>query len=352
MRLPMFVRSTATGLAARAATRGVVAVLATASLAAAAWGQGVPGGDGEPGVGSPFWGDGSRPNVEYVQRGPDGLPLTLIEQVPRAQYLYTHTKWQYRTAQANLGRLIDRRRADVLAEAGYDTAVRAEREAWADYQAARHEVVDDLMEESEFAALVRVQEQVQRQIEQERERSQPDEQAIRELAEAKLDYARRRTDMLSAALEADSEVDAARRVFLEAGDQVLAIEREAEDRITHDAEIAALRHEVEQLRIEYLALGKFNRATIRAADIALDYAGFSRRVDRYTPFYVPYGYGNGYDGYGYGYGVDYGFNKGVSGFFGGFGGSGGGFQFGSSTSGIRHSGSGRTPLSRPQVPFD
>ncbi|MEM6560790.1 MAG: hypothetical protein AAF656_04245 [Planctomycetota bacterium] len=273
--------------------------------------------NGQSGVGSPFW-QATQPTVDYTQRGPDGLPLTLLEQVPRAEYMFGVAKWSYRTAQSELSRLIDRKRDELRTAGGFADATRAEREAWGAYQQARASVLDRLMGDDEYAAAVRLQRQVQRQIEDAHTRGS-DPQFIADLAQTKLSYAREISSMERGALEGDQTVDAARRVFLEAGEKLADIHLDVEDQLKADPEIAALRQAVSQMRIEFLALSRYRNSTERVAVRAFEFGLFSRRVDRFRPVYSPFGFYGGNFGYG-GFGS---FN------YGGAIGTGG-FRFGSS----------------------
>ncbi|MEM8874466.1 MAG: hypothetical protein AAGD32_09420 [Planctomycetota bacterium] len=284
----------------------LIALATAAALPLLALGQtsqpGASGGTGQNGVGSPFW--QSEPSIEYVQRGPDGLPLTLVEQVPRVEYLYGISKWSFRTAQSDQIRLIDRKRDQMQSMPAFADAVRSEREAWSKYQQARAEVLDRLMDDTEYAALVRVQRQVELQIEDARGGPNADMQYVADLAESKLAYSRQITAYQRGALDANEDVDAARRVFLEAGENLRDMRREIETALANDPEIAHATNMVKQLRIEFLAMSRFRNATERAADRALAFARFSRRVDRFRPVSETFGFGfgRGFGNRGFGFG--------------------------------------------------
>ena len=310
-------RKLTTAAFAACAAFALVATAPAQSSQPAQAGQGGAGGAGgqggqagQPGgAGSPFWTDAIAPETNEVP----GFPSTLAGELPKVTAMTEELELRHDQAQDMLAQLIRDEREAFDRRDDVKQLRRDEQAAWQAYQAERGRMLDRLMQDDEYAAAVQLQRTLLSQIEAEQAGGTPDRQRLKELAVLKLQYGETRSAMEAAAAEADTQLDNARRRFLEVGRELRDLERDFDLSLKNDPRVEELRRAAVELRIAYRTAQAYRRSLRRVANEALDFGYFRTRAiygpSRYSPFGL---YDN--DDYGYGYGGFGGFTR-----FGGFG---------------------------------
>ena len=295
-----------------------VAVLATtlvgASLASAQ--SSAPSApDDAPRTRTPFWGsdsdgaarDGGRRQHDDRGHGDDkestfndDFPTDLAADVPVTKERYTALRAGYRSAVRRLNNhMVDLRR-DFEASEAYRTYLSDRDDAQAMLDAARADAMAPLKNDADYQAAGEIQKDLARQIKAAHEATEPDMAKIRGMSELSLKYATQRKAKEQALTQDDPAVLAALDKMKALGRRQADMEAEYDRTARQDEKGDALRQQVDDLRIGYLAAGARYDATVRAADLAADFA-YYRAAAQSSRSGSNYGYGGyGYGGYGVG----------------------------------------------------
>ena len=315
-------RKLTTAAFAACATLALVATAPAQSGQPAQAGQGGAGGAGgqggqagQPGgAGSPFWTDAIAPETKEVP----GFPSTLAGELPKVTAMTEELELRHDQAQDMLAQLIRDEREAFDRRDDVKQLRRDEQAAWQAYQAERGRMLDRLMQDDEYAAAVQLQRTLLSQIEAEQAGGTPDRQRLKELAVLKLQYGETRSAMEAAAAKADTQLDNARRRFLEVGRELRDLKQDFDAGLKNDPRVEELRRAAVELRIAYRTAQAYRRSLRRVANEALDFGYFRTRAIYGPSRYSPYGfYDNdrfdyGYNGFGgftnFGFGVGRGIN--------------------------------------------
>jgi hypothetical protein len=107
-------------------------------------------------------------------------------------------------------------------------------------------------------------------------------------------------DLEAAALANNEEVKQARQRLVDATARIFRIRNEFNRTLRSNSAVQTARGQYEDARVAQLAADAYLIGTLDAAEIAIDYAYYVHRYDRYR--YQPV-----YDHYNYGYGGGYGY---------------------------------------------
>jgi hypothetical protein len=260
--------------------------------------QGNPNEPQPPRVGSPYW------NAD--------LPAADLRAVPQARFNATAARWAYYNAQDRLGDAVRDQQIAFETSPDYQKAVAEERDAYRAYRAARERVLRPFQDDPNYMAIVQLQSELERQLLEEHGQRYPDAGRIRALSQVKLDYSLQNRKAEVAALENDGELKSARNRLIEAAGRLTSLRQSFAAKVRTDPEIRQTRDDIANLRVARLATQAYYESTVIARNLALDYAYYSRLVDRYSspysgigynPYYGPSPYSNyGYYGWGFGYG--------------------------------------------------
>lgn len=250
----------------------------------------------------------ARPATEFGQQGPLDWPAAEFREVAYARARSVITRYDAMRAREAIGRHIDSlwRRFESSPEIA--AARQAEDQAWAEYQSAVASVLARLSNDPDYLAATQLAADVGRQIEDAKFDQvtlvgQPGGAgaasavpAVFDLAHVRLNYARRATEMRSAALAADAAVTEARARLTAASDDLRALRTQFASRVRDSDDVLVLRENLWEARTASVAAAAYEDSARLARRWALDYAYYLHRNDA-SPYY-----GSTYDGYYGGYG--------------------------------------------------
>jgi len=241
-------------------------------------------------------------------------PATEVRTVPIAKAQQVGARAQMDRARRDLSGVIDTLKEDFEFSADYVQASNDVKDAQEAYDRARGHVLNQLYQDPQYTALVRLRDNLATKLEQLRADHAPRSEILAAAA-VKLDYATQLSDREATALASDSSVQDARRRLTDVGQRAGEMRSRFNRGLRREQAVADARRTLEDSKANFLVADAFLQSSICARDIALDYALWSHRWDMYRYLHSPYGYG----GYGYGgYGCSYpGFGVVGAGFTGG-----------------------------------
>jgi hypothetical protein len=190
-------------------------------------------------------------------------------------------------------------------------AIHEERQAWAEYKAARENALADLKTDPVYQAAVTLRDMLGNDIARARENDETTLRQLMVLAQAKLSYAGSVSAMDAAAAGADPAFQSARKRLIEAGQRLTDLRNRFDDAVRSDSAVLAARKAVSEARVAVVATSAMYAEARTVASIALDYAyHLSNQTYPYivnSP-YADYGYRTGgypSGGYTFGYPVGY-----------------------------------------------
>jgi hypothetical protein len=228
-------------------------------------------------------------------------PATEVRTVPIAKAQQVGARTQMDRARRDLSGVIDTLKEDFEYSAEYVQVSSDVKAAQEEYDRARGHVLNQLYQDPQYTALVRLRDTMATKLEQLRARRAPRSEILAAAA-VKLDYATQLSDREATALASDSSVQDARRRLTDAGQRAGEMRSRFARGLRREQAFADARRNLEDAKANFLVADAFLGASINARDIALDYAAWIHRWDVYKYLHSPYGYG--YGGYGYrGYGA-------------------------------------------------
>lgn len=237
---------------------------------------------------TPFWGSGSLT--------PD-LPATDIRAVAPARAQATAARWVYWNAQDKLSDLVRDRRLAFEESPEYLAALAAENNAYRAYVAERERVLAPFRDDPSYVASQKIHEELSRQLEE--LRSLPPEEVDRARMEAiarvKVQVLENNRQLEDDALARDSRFQAARKHWQDMAAVPVAMRANFIRDIRQNEELKALRDQIADFRVARLATQAYYQSTVRAANVAMDYAYWSRYQDRFNSCSTPFqSYWNGW----------------------------------------------------------
>jgi hypothetical protein len=186
----------------------------------------------------------------------------------------------------------------------HQQVAKAEKEAFAAYDAARQNALATLADNEDYKAVVTLRDELSDRIVALQKVKGISPESIAPLAEEKLNYSRAASAMESKALANDPAVAQSRDRFVDAGAKLALAKSRFEDSLRYHPEVEMARVKVEDARVSAVTTAAYSRALVRVTERAIDYAYFINRRSGLGG-YVGYddGYYNkpyGYYGYGYG----------------------------------------------------
>lgn len=237
-----------------------------------------------------------------------GFPATDLRVAVDANARAAFARMEYRRSQETLDGAVRLMQMNFERSKEYSDAVAAEKQAYQDYLAARETALRPVHEDARFQANESLKKELGSRISDEHDSKAPDKQQIVALSVAKLNYATVTHDLEVKVLVNDSNVQAARKKLVAAGDRLSDIKDKFEMQVRTSPEMAAIRRQMDDARISNIVAATYRDGAVEAANIALDYAYYRERYNFYNSY--PYndtqvgGYGS-YGGYGYPVGPRY-----------------------------------------------
>jgi len=242
--------------------------------------------------------DASRPVVSspYWNQGPVGFPTPQVDAVAPATAAATDAKWRFHYAQKERNIAARSMLRNFEDSPEYVFANNELKAAWSSYESARQAAVRPLKRSDVYLAGLELRDRVHAMISDEAASKLPDAGRLAALASLKLQYATPARAAEVDIIANSPEVRASRQRLVDAGKRLSELRRLFNREARDSIELAELRRSVDEARITQLAARSYEQATRRAADVAINYAYRSRRIDKSVPVVVS-GYGNGYGVY-------------------------------------------------------
>lgn len=223
---------------------------------------------------TPFW---NRP-VE------GDLPAADIRLVPPAAARATEAKWVHQQLAHDLRLATRTRLMQLESQPEYRQAVAEEASAWENMQTARTRALAGLSNNDAYLASLNLRHQLSEQIKDLYfESEKPDLERIYAMAHLKLAYVSDNRRLENDALTRDADYQKARSRYLAAAQRLRELRDANALSIAGDESLISLRRAVAQTRIAKLSALSYLKEAKQARDLALDYAGYYRSVDRYRP---------------------------------------------------------------------
>jgi hypothetical protein len=227
-------------------------------------------------------------------------PGVEVRALPGALTQRAVARAEHRRLQSGLDRMILTMRKAFERTRDYASAVAEEREAFEQLERERNEALRSVRDDPSYQASVSLRQSLTDQIAHTRQDRRPYDGEIVAMAEVKLGYASTASQMESAALAADPDVQQARERLRRASARVSELRAQHDLEIRNSPELEVQRRNVQDARIAKLASEVYFTGVRRVAEVAMDYAYHTHRYDQYK--YLSYGY------YGYDYPIGYPYN--------------------------------------------
>lgn len=273
-----------------------VAVAQNAPEAAATAPVGAGGHDFRRGYDLSGW---ARSPDEFGRQAPLDWPGAEFREVAYARARAVITRYDAMRAREAVGRHIDALWRRFEASPEFAAARRAEDDAWAEYQSAVASALGRLASNPDYAAAVQLAGELKGQIDDARFAATAAAgegsgvaPAVYELATVRLSYARRATEMRSAALASDAAVAEARVKLAAAADNLRQLRARHDAKVRDDQDVHALREHLWETRTAAVAAAAYEDSARLARRGAYYYARYLHR-NHASPYY-----GNTYGGYG------------------------------------------------------
>jgi ribosomal protein S21 len=243
------------------------------------------------------------PNVFYPGQELRALPAT------RAQLAASRA--ELRRAEQALNNAVEDVRRNFKRSTELNQALAEEREAYEQLQVARQDAMNDLRNDQNYLAALRLRQRLAEQVERAQHDSRTTGEEMLALATVKLTYAATASAMEAAAVSAEPRVKEARERLVAAGRRVSELRQRFDENVRTDPVVIASRNALANARIAAQASEAMYIDALRVANVSMNFAYDLRRfpyplVSDYYPYYSN---GYGYSGYGYygeyGYGVGY-----------------------------------------------
>jgi len=233
------------------------------------------------------------PNVFYPGQELRALPAT------RAQLAASRA--EMRRAEQALNNAVNDVSRNFKHSSELNQALADEHDAYEQLQIARHDAMNDLRNDQNYLAAVRLRERLAEQVERAQADTRTTGEEILALATVKLTYSATASAMEAAAISAEPRVRDARERLVSAGKRVSALKQKFDDDVRNDPNVLAARTMLANARIAVQANEAMYVEAANVANVSMNYAYYLRQNPYpYINNYNPYCYGNGYGYSGYG----------------------------------------------------
>jgi hypothetical protein len=215
---------------------------------------------------SPFW-----------QSTP--LPSRQLDAVAPAVAEATRARWTYIASGAELTEAIELRRREFEASADYRLALDDLTISYRAYSSAVSRALEPLESDLARAASHHLASRLRAMIADEAQSDRPNEQRIEALAAMRMQKLSTLRADERALLERDADVIIARDQFRAAYAELRELRASFELSARRDTELAELRRQKRQARTDHLAAAAERGATLRVAQVALDWSREAQRLE-------------------------------------------------------------------------
>lgn len=232
-----------------------------------------PGDTSRDRVSSPYWQSGSS----------DDLPATDIRLVPGAKAAAVQARWTHLQLSTDLNIATRMRVIQLESTPEYRQAVSEESAAYEAMQSARGNALSGLRNNDAYLAAESLRDNLTLQIRDLHDAPKPDYDRIAAVAKVKLSYIADNRKLETDALARDSAYQDARRKYVAAAQRVIELRQANALTIATDDDLLTLRRQVAEARIAKLTSAAYLDSAVRARNIAVRYAVYSRDSERYRP---------------------------------------------------------------------
>jgi len=249
--------------------------------------------DERPRVVSPYW-----------DRAAEGdSPAADIRAIPPAKAAAVQARWVHNQLLTDLNIATRMLSMDLESKPEYRKTVAEENAAYDAMQSARGNALSGLRNNDAYVAGEQLRGQLSTQIRDLHEETKPDEYRIAAIARLKLAYVADNRKLEADALSRDSAYQDSRRNYLAAAQRVGELRQANALTVAMDTDLTQLRRSVAQSRIDKLVTSAYLSSSVRARNLAINYAAYDRSIDRYhTPYSGWYDLGGYYPSAGSRYG--------------------------------------------------
>ncbi|HWE01218.1 MAG TPA: hypothetical protein VG326_02320 [Tepidisphaeraceae bacterium] len=170
----------------------------------------------------------------------------------------------------------------------YAKAVAEDKQAYAEYTAARQKAINLVAGDPKYHALSMLRDELAEKIAARRFAKDANRDEIAVMATLKMQYATDAHAMEAMAMNADDNVKIAREKMEQASRRLLDLKARFDDTIHDNPEVLAARRNLEDSRIAVVETSSLARGANIASDYAINYAYYLHRNDTGSP-YGPYG---------------------------------------------------------------
>ena len=175
---------------------------------------------------------------------------------------------------------------------GYSRAVQAERQAYADYTAARQKSISSLANDPKYRAISLLRDEMGEKLADRRAAKDVTPSEILAMATLKMQYASDARAMEVSILSSDDNVKAARDRMVEASRRVSEMRNDFEYSVRDNPEMLLARRNLEEARLGAVEAAAMAYSASISSAYALNYSYYLHRNDN-GGVYGPYGGGNG-----------------------------------------------------------
>jgi len=217
---------------------------------------------------------------DVANQGKD-YPAFEVRAVVPARVLAAETRMQHIYARSNMYRTVDNARAKLARSDAYVAAVAERERAREAHATARAAALAHLSSDPEYAALTQLRDRLGFQLLDLRESVSSDRAQVVATAKLKLEYSNKISDRQAAALANHPGMQRTRDELVAAGKRVTDLEAEIDLAARESPDVIGARAQLQQATINRVTAAVNEEAATHARDVALDYASYVHRYDRY-----------------------------------------------------------------------
>jgi hypothetical protein len=226
-------------------------------------------------------------NVPNSNQTASDFPGPIVRDWVTASAMAARARAIYRQSDVDLTVAIRRAQMNFEHSQDYQNAQTAERQAYADYVAARDRALVSLRDNSKYRAIAELRDDLAAKLSRRRADKHADKDEILAMATLKMQYASDARAIEVQALDASPEVKSARDRMVAASRHVSELRSNLDTAIRDNPEIASVRRSLIESRISMLTADAYASAATIASDAALNYQYFLHRNDQ--GYYAPWG---------------------------------------------------------------
>lgn len=217
-------------------------------------------------------------------------PAAELQIIPPAAAQAANARAQFRRADAALATQVRDLKTDFLTSPEMTRALASLQDAQDAYETVCRIALRGVRNDPRYQAYRELEQDIARHLAERRNDRHAREEEIASLAQLKMNYATRASDMEIEALEAQPQVLEARQKLVETGRELSAMQADFEKSVRNNPDLLAARNVLEDTRIARVTSATYLNSALKVAETALDYAYDQSYNDRYIPHVYGYSY--------------------------------------------------------------